>query len=268
MNSRDLAPDVFNASQVTDPGKPLELYVFVNPLCPESWKLQSLIRKMQIEYGTYFTVRMVLATKLSALNTSKGGQSDEAPAITHPVLASVAIKAAELQGKKAGLRFLQKLQEHLFLKTEKIPSYSVLLEIADEAKLDLEEFQLDFHSAQASKAFQCDLQISREMEVDEAPSVVFFNENIEDEGVKVSGLYSYDIYEAILKEMLGKENPSRQDPPPIDELFKKYQTLATQEIASIYNIPEQLAERELKKHMLQQKLTCVNLPEGTLWKMK
>ena len=265
MNSRNLPPE---SLQIPDSGKPLELYVFMNPLCSDSWKLQSVIRKMQIEYGCYFTVRVVLATKLSALNSVKGDQKDRKTSLDHPVLASVATKAAELQGKKAGNRFLHSLQEYLFLKSKNVSSYSVLLEIAEEANIDLEEFQLDFHSAQASKAFQCDLQISREMEVDEVPSIVFFNENIEDEGVKVSGLYPYDIYEAILKEMLGKENPSRQDPPPIDELFKKYQTLATQEIASIYNIPEQMAERELKKHMLQQKLTCIDHPEGTLWKVK
>lgn len=265
LNHEDLSFDTFPAS---DPKKPLELYVFVSPLCPNSWKLQSVIRKLQIEYGTYFTVRTVLATKLTALNSPGQEKEKKTVDLSHPVLASVAVKAAELQGKRAGTRFFHSLQEHLFLKARNIASYSILLEVAEEACLDLEEFQQDFHSAQASKAFQCDLQITREMDVDVVPSVVFFNENIEDEGVNVSGLYKYDIYEAVLKEMLGKEKPRRQDPPPIDELFKKYQTLATREIASIYNIPEQLAERELKKHLLQQKLTCVNHPEGTLWKVK
>ncbi|AQQ53906.1 DsbA family protein [Planococcus lenghuensis] len=265
MNYQDPSFDVVPAP---DPKKRLELYVFVSPLCEKSWKLQSVIRKLQIEYGTYFTVRTVLATKLTALNTVGFEKTEQKNSSTHPVLASVAIKAAELQGRRAGSRFFHSLQEHLFLKTKDVASYSILLDIAEEATLDLDEFQQDFHSAQAAKAFQCDMQITREMEVDVVPSIVFFNENIEDEGVKVAGLYTYDIYEAVLKEMLGKVEPKRQDPPPMDELFKKYQTLATREIASIYNIPEQLAERELKKHLLQQKLTCIDHPEGTLWKVK
>lgn len=265
MNHQD---SLFDAVQAPDPKKPLELYVFVSPLCENSWKLQSVIRKLQIEYGSYFTVRTILATKLAALNTVSFEKAACKPSSTHPVLASVAIKAAELQGRRAGSRFFHSLQEHLFLKAKDVASYPILLDIAEEADLDLEEFQQDFHSTQAAKAFQRDMQVTREMEVDVVPSIVFFNENIEDEGVKVPGLYTYDIYEAVLKEMLGKEEPRRQDPPPIDELFKKYQTLATREIASIYNIPEQLAERELKKHLLQQKLTCINHPEGTLWKVK
>ena len=44
----------------------------------------------------------------------------------HPVLPSIAVKAAEFQGKSAALRFFNKIQEHLFLKTKNVLSYSVL----------------------------------------------------------------------------------------------------------------------------------------------
>src|SRR5690606_31783799 len=156
----------------------------------------------------------------------------------------------------------------LFLQSKDVSSYNVLLEIAAEAELDHEEFKRDFHSVHTAKAFQCDLHITREMEIDEVPSIVFFNECIEDEGVKVSGLYSYDVYQTILQEMLGEENLNRQSPPSLDQLFLKYSTMATKEIASIYNISERSAEYELKKQVLQQKLERIVLPEQTLWTLK
>ena len=40
------------------------------------------------------------------------------------------------------------------------------------------------------------------MEVSEIPTLVFFNENIEEEGIKITGYYPYEIYVQILTEML------------------------------------------------------------------
>ncbi|MGB6409525.1 MAG: ClpXP adapter SpxH family protein [Planococcus donghaensis] len=265
MSNLDLVEEVH---EPVNTFKPMELYVFVDPLNPECWELQGVIRKLQIEYGHYFSMRIVLSTQLFNLNKNILSANIDTENLTHPVLPSVAIKAAELQGKRSGNRFLHKLQEHLFLQSKDVSSYSVLLEIAKEAELDQEEFKSDFHSVHTAKAFQCDLQITREMEISEVPSIVFFNECIEDEGVKVSGLYSYNVYQTILQEMMGEESLTRQTPPPLDDLFTKYTTMATREIASIYNISEQTAECELKKQVLQQKLERISMPKETLWKVK
>ena len=67
----------------------------------------------------------------------------------------------------------------------------------------------DIYSPSAAKAFQCDLKISTEMEVTDMPAMVFFNENIEDEGLKITGLYSYQIYVQLLSEML-ESYPNQQ----------------------------------------------------------
>ena len=40
------------------------------------------------------------------------------------------------------------------------------------------------------------------MEVTEIPTLVFFNENIDDEGIKITGHYPYDVYVQIIEEML------------------------------------------------------------------
>lgn len=265
MNNLDLAKEIYDNPT---PSKPMELYVFLDPLNMECWELQSIMRKLQIEYGHYFSMRVVLSTKLFSLNSQQKTSAIATDSLAHPVLASVAVKAAELQGKRAGNQFLHKLQEQLFLQTKDVSSYKTLLEIAGEANLDLKEFKQDFHSVNTAKAFQCDLKITREMEITEVPSIVFFNECIEDEGVKVAGLHSYDIYLTILQEMIGSDTLNRQSPPSLEKLFTKYTTLATREIASIYNISIETAEREMKKQMLQQKVERISLPNETLWKVK
>lgn len=33
--------------------KPVEIYVFVDPLCPECWSLEPILKKLAIEYGRF-----------------------------------------------------------------------------------------------------------------------------------------------------------------------------------------------------------------------
>lgn len=237
--------------------KPLEIYVFIDPLCPECWALEPVLKKLRLEYGVYFRLRHVLIGKLSNLNdipkkreavadywektASRTGMSCDGSLwienpITSPYIVSIAIKAAELQGKKQGLRFLRKVQELVFLEKRNISDIQILVDCAEDVSLDVDEFLQDIHSESAAKAFQCDLKITSEMEVTESPSLVFFNEHIEDEGLKISGLYSYDIYVQVLQEMLGKE-PSPLPLPPLEEFLKYFGFVASKEIAVVYDMP-------------------------------
>lgn len=261
-------------SQPTAPStchKPVELYIFIDPLCPQAFAMQATMRKLQLEYEHYFTWRYVLSTELSSLNClsnrMKGCTSGTQLDVAHPVLPSIAIKAAELQGKRAGFRYLTKLQEVAALGTQNVNSHATLLNIAQDVDLDMNEFSIDFGSKEAARAFQGDLYITREMEVEEVPSIVFFNECIEDEGLKVSGTYTYEVYEHILQELVGEEI-IRQPLPSMDQLFMRYQTLTTAEVAEIYSVNEHVAERELKKRMLQQKIERLMNDDITLWRVK
>ncbi|WP_017551871.1 ClpXP adapter SpxH family protein [Heyndrickxia coagulans] len=266
--------------------KPLEIYVFIDPLCPECWALEPVLKKLRLEYGVYFRLRHVLIGKLSNLNdipkkreaiadywektASRTGMSCDGSLwienpITSPYIVSIAIKAAELQGKKQGLRFLRKVQELVFLEKRNISDIQILVDCAKGASIDVDEFLHDIHSESAAKAFQCDLKITSEMEVTESPSLVFFNEHIEDEGLKISGLYSYDIYVQVLQEMLGKE-PSPLPLPPLEEFLKYFGFVASKEIAVVYDMPVQEAEKELKKLVLQQKVRKIEGKHGSFWK--
>jgi len=265
--------------------KPLEIYIFVDPLCPECWALEPIIKKLFIEYGSFFRLRHVLSGKLSTLNlstkkhesiaqlwektASRTGMSCDGSLwfdnpISSPYLASIAIKAAELQGKRAGKRFLRKIQELIFLKKQNVSSMDVLVECAKSANLDIEEFINDIHSSSAAKAFQCDLKIASEMEVTEIPSLVFFNENIEDEGLKISGLYPYEVYVQIIYELLG-EKPDPAPLPPIERFLKYYGVVASKEIAVVYNMTIAEVEKELKKWILQQKIQKIPGKYGAFW---
>lgn len=249
--------------------RPIELYVFIDPTCDNCWSLQPILRRLQVDYERYFTFRIVLRTSLPTMNLpcKRNIGTNDTFDRSHPSFPSIAIKAAEFQGKRAGFRFLSKVFEYSYLKSEDITSFSSLVEIAESLYLDVEEFIKDFSSKNVHRSLQIDLHLSKEMEVDEAPTFVFFNENIEDAGLKVSGSYSYEVYEQILEELIG-ETIFPHSPPSLDHLFDKFDTLATKEIAEIYRISEKSAERELKKKLLQQYVERLSFQDTTLWQRK
>lgn len=266
--------------------KPLEIYIFVDPLCPECWALEPIMKKLQLEYGQYFRLKHVLGGNLARLNLSSkkhelmaqfwektanrtgmscdGSLWFENP-ISSPYLASIAIKAAELQGRRAGIRFLRKIQEYIFLEKQNVSKLDVLVECAKSINLDIEEFLNDIHSESAAKAFQCDLKILSEMEVNEIPSLVFFNENIEDEGLKITGLYQYEVYVQIIQEMLA-EKPLPSPLPSLEQFLKLYKLVASKEVAVVYDKTVSEVEKELKKWALQQKVKMIQGKYGTFWR--
>ncbi len=96
------------------------------------------------------------------------------------------------------------------------------------------------------------------MEIEQAPSLVFFSEDVHEEGLKVEGLYPYHIYTYIINELMGK--PIEKNLPPKLETYIQQQQLVTmEELLTIYEWPEKLLNKELKKLAIQQKLKNLNI---------
>ncbi|SHM41497.1 ClpXP adapter SpxH family protein [Gracilibacillus kekensis] len=267
--------------------KPIEIYVFVDPLCPECWSLEPYLKKLSIEYGRFFTIRTVLSGQLTNLHkdkfekprklkdiwektASRTGMSCDGDLwienpIHYPWLTSIAIKAAELQGKKAGKRFLRKLQELAFLNKQDISQEEILINCAQKVHLDIDEFREDLYSHSSKKALQCDLKITKEMDVEYIPTMVFFNESEDDAGLKISGIYPYEIYVKVLKQMLQKE-PLPAKKPKLVDFLSHYDFVGTKEIAVVYDWSIEKAEKEMKKLQLKQLVEKVPVKFGYFWK--
>ncbi|MEK4801461.1 ClpXP adapter SpxH family protein [Oceanobacillus sp. FSL K6-0118] len=249
--------------------KPIEMYVFIDPLCPNCWYFEPYIKKFSLEYGRFFTIQQILSPSINRdqLSCRKSSYSSNNFTVSNPWIVSFAIKAAEIQGKRAGKTFLRKLQEHLFLRNLDISNEQILMEIAREAKLDLEEFVEDMHSATARKAFQSDVQLRHEMEIDITPTVVFFNHSNDDQGIKIVGLYPYEVYEFILQETL-QITPIPSEKPPLEEFLKRHNMVRSKEISIVYDWSLSKTEKELKKLQFRQRVNRVNENERCYWKYK
>ena len=264
--------------------KPIEIYVYIDPVYPKCWELEAITKKLAIEYGKFFTMRYVIGTSIGTLDFASGkkvtcGAADKVANLTAllkdneilsddaalPYKAAIAIKTAELQGKGAGMRFLRSLHEQLFLDPQNILSNRVLLDCAALAKLDIEEFRKDFISRSPIKALLCDLKLMMEMDINELPSLVLFSISNEKEGIKISGCYPYEVYVRILTDALGKK-PTASTPPELKDFIKKYRFVETKEISVVYDMTEQETIREMKKLKLKQLVESVSVNSGIFWR--
>ncbi|MDF2607461.1 MAG: dithiol-disulfide isomerase [Bacillales bacterium] len=267
--------------------KPIELYVFIDPMCPECWAIEPILKKLIIEYGQYITLKYVLTGSLDKFNISKNnspkiiaenwertasrsGMSCDgnlwiSDPIKLPLIVSLAIKAAELQGKYAGINFLRIIREHMFVNSKNVTREETLVKIAQEVKLDIKEFVKDIHSDTAAKSLQCDFKITKDYGVTSSPTLIFFNDILEEEGIKISGIHDYKLYIKVLEELL-KQTPKKSEPPCLEAFVKRYKFVATQEIAVVYNLTLCEAEKMLRQLQLRQYVKEVPAKYGKFWK--
>lgn len=272
--------------------KLLEVYVFIDPLCPECWAMEPVIKKMKMEYGSYLTINLILANELESLNSPCGSKyrslvKDMAKAYNEtacrtgmpcdgdvwhenptatPYAAISAIKAAELQGKVIGAKYLRRVREALFLHKENIANSHVLINCAIRVQgMDVDEFVKDMNSDNTHFALADDRRTAKEMDVESAPTMVFFNEDVDQPGLKVEGAYSYDVYEGIIKEMTEKQ--LKKCPPiPLPDFVAFYSLVATKEIAVVYDLKLEEAHREMKKLQLRQEVEEISTKHGSIWR--
>ncbi|RYL90266.1 DsbA family protein [Sporolactobacillus sp. THM19-2] len=264
----------------------IEILEFIDPLCPECWGLEPAMKKFILEYHDYFKLRAVLTTKHDTANQYQFSQVkkmaeswDKCAHMTgmccdsnvwlenppSPYAIAIAIKAAEFQGSTAGNRFLRRIREQVFLEKKGLNRFEELQDVARLAKLNVEEFSNDFHSCRSIKALQADRRLANEMSITELPALLFTNLCTDDEAIKISGQYDYDVYVQILEDLLGY-TPNPAPHPPLSEYFRLQLYLTTPEVAVVYDWSEEKALKELRKMQLLQIIEPVTIKSGEYWR--
>lgn len=168
-----------------------EFYLFVNPLGLKCYKseqelihsLDVISSKVDVHILTFHN-QQTIDHFLEQIHKTDC-TLEERNEMYHLIYqAALAYKAASLQGRKLGRRFLIRIQEafhhhhHTFNQRE-------VITIAKEIGLDLEIFMKDLRSDFVKQLFLRDQQIAREMQVDRTPSLVIFQNQSSDDGILI-----------------------------------------------------------------------------------
>ena len=267
--------------------KPIELFFFVDPINPECWSLAPTMKKLELEYGDYFSTKYILWGNLKSFNilpkhhdelaknwrlvSNRSGMScDDSLWIENPLTssfnASIGIKAAEMQGKKVGEMFLRKVQEAVFIYKMDVTKPENLIKIARELNIDLEEFISDLNLEGATIALQNDVRLSNEMTVDDTPTIIFYGDKFDDEGLRIFGAFSFEVYEQILIEKLGFQ-PKKAELPSIEEFLEKYGVVASQEIATVYKKSLDEVNKKMTEFLFDKKVERISAKYGDFWRL-
>ncbi len=84
---------------------------------------------------------------------------------------ALAYKATELQGRVRAERFIHLMQNEIIPKRD-IITESMICDCIQNAGIDLEVFKDDLQKSKLTESLKIDLHIAREMEIEQAPSLV------------------------------------------------------------------------------------------------
>lgn len=161
--------------------KSIELFLFFNPfgkLCLESEKH---ILSFSKERSENVSIRFIPFVNFRLINQRNKDteffipfpDNDYNASFDMSYRLSIAFIAATMQGKKKGINFILKLQKSMN-ETRSKPSMSLILKVAKDSSLEIEEFMEDFYSDLAKRIFFKNQRLAQEMKIESTPTCVLY----------------------------------------------------------------------------------------------
>ena len=186
-------------------GDAIEVEYFTDPLCCWSWAFEPVWRTLRMRYGSALSRRSVLGGMIESWTTFRDPLNDvgrpvqlaplwhmagrttgvpidpaiwhsDPPASSYP--ASVAVKAAALQGMEAGDRYLFLVREAVMIRRLNVARRDVLLRLGAELAaaipdaFDPRRFGEDLAGDAAAGAFTADLRRTRFLGIGRFPTII------------------------------------------------------------------------------------------------
>jgi putative protein-disulfide isomerase len=258
---------------------------FTDPACPWSWAAEPAVRRLQVEFGTDVrityvmgglarqfrkpleTMRHVLdAAAASRMPTDPRLWLDAPPASSYP--ACQAVKAAAEQGLDEP--YLRVVREGLMVDRRKLDTVEALVDAARGVPgMDVERFAIDLRSNASLEAFGADLERTREVARDGEPRVPFPTFAVKGDaggnGVGVTWLYD-DRDPTALRAAVLAAGGSSQPLPDVPEAVRRFERIATPEVAAVCDRPVPLAAAELWRLASEWRVRAEPALTGELWR--
>lgn len=260
---------------------------FTDPNCTWSWGSEPIMRRIEALYGDQIAIEFVMggliedfeefydasndisepsevaphweaASRRHGMPVDADIWQEDPPTTTYP--ASIATKAAALQGERFGLRYLRRLREVAATERRNIERRDVLIPLADAIDIDVGQFTEAFTDGPALEAFEADLRRTREYGVRGFPT---FRIEVGDDVTTLSGYRRFDQLEQALLELA--PDLERRELPPVETFVNTYGYVASREVEEVYQWSPGKLEQVLNELTVRGELRSVNEGNGTFW---
>ncbi len=181
--------------------------------------------------------------------------------------ACLAVKAAELQGKETGRRYLRRLREAWFLDGRGIHQRSVQEEVAARVGMDVDAFRAALGDGSAERVFRADREECRDLAITGFPTFVL---EAEDESVRLEGWQPWEVFDEAVRKLGARPRPEnvKATTAGVRELLQRFGLCATREIAAVLGATDDDAEILLEELEGTGKVTRRPVGSGLMWELR
>jgi putative protein-disulfide isomerase len=264
-------------------------FYYTDPMCPWSWALEPVLRRLSVEFAGGFEVRYVMCGMAREVGdaghivsemleaSEESGMPVDArlwlaapPRSSYP--ACLAVLAATEQGDPAP--YLRRLREGLLCRRRKLDTADSLIEEARAVPgLDVERLRLGLSSHGVLEAFGADLDrcgaVSPEHYSPGSERVKLPSLEFRGADGSVHGVYGPADYATLRAAAVaaGASPPASTGPVSVEDALRRFGTMATAEVALVCDLPGPRAPAELWRLALEWRVRAERLGTGYLWSL-
>ncbi|HDZ18726.1 hypothetical protein LCGC14_0412900 [marine sediment metagenome] len=278
----------------------IELIEYTDPYCTWCWASEPILRKIKEHFGEQVKILFKMGglvddvkTFYDPSNAIGGSNMFEQVAIhwddassrhgmpvdsrgfsdlkdsftsTHP--ANIAYKAAQIQNQDLADKFLRRMREAAAAERKQIHKVETQIELAKEIGLNTDKFLESIESGIAKEAFLKELNVGRKLGITGFPT--FAISNRKGKSIRLHGFQQYKRFEQAFESLLEKKMRKQQVPLNNENILKfieKYRKVATQEVATLFEIKKEEAFKFLSKLKQEEKIVSRQAGNDFFWLM-
>jgi len=183
---------------------------------------------------------------------------------THP--ANIAYKAAQIQNQDLADKFLRRLREAAAAERRAIHKIETQQELAKEVGLNPEKFLESIESGKAKEAFISELNEGRRHGITGFPTFKISNSN--GESILLNGFQRYEMFERAFEKLIGNKLKKKElilNDENVLKFIENYTKVATQEVATLFEIDKEDAFKILTKLKQEEKIISKQAGNDFFW---